>query len=181
MNCIQRLFGKSRENRPQPPPKERPPDWNLTISDLMAEMKAGKRTSIGSPEGDWAREYERSLIPGGARFPRKGDVYESLQDQKVSYLTAWAAPFTGGGEAVLLKGDRVWIHSAPRDEKPVGTYALPVEYDMLHERMVPPGERKNSGYRGFYLYFSTVDLNEKFVLIESVGAGKSGQPDGRAS
>jgi hypothetical protein len=133
----------------------------------MAEVEAGKRKSVGPPELDWAREYERSLIPDGVRFPQKGDVYESLADQEVSYMTAWSAPFTGGGEAILLKGERVWIDSNPTEEKPIGTYALPVEYSKLEERMVPREEREARRYGGFYFYFNTVDLNDRFTLVET--------------
>src|SRR6266480_3217633 len=105
MNWTRRKRADPEVNRESSP---RPPDWNLTIDDLIAEMKAGKRGSVGQPELDWAREYERSLIPEGIRFPQKGDVYESLKDQTVSYLIAWHGPFTTGGEAPLLKGERVW-------------------------------------------------------------------------
>jgi hypothetical protein len=145
----------------------RPPDWNLTIDDLVAEMKAGKRGTIGQPELDWAREYERSLIPGGIRFPRKGDVYESAKDQTVTYLTAWSAPFTGSGEAILLKGERVWISSDVTDEKPIGTYALPVERERLEARMVTREDRDNPKYGGFYFFLKTVELNENFNLVET--------------
>lgn len=153
--------------RVKPPLPPRPAEWNLTIDDLMAEMKAGKRPSAGWPETEWAREYERSLLPEGVRFPRQGDVYEALCDLTVSYLTAWAAPYTGGGEAQLLKGERVWIESAPNDRQAIGSYALPVDYDKLEARMVPEGERKSAKYGGFYFYFSTRDLNEKFRLVET--------------
>lgn len=151
--------------RPSLPP--RPAEWNLTIDGLMAEMKAGKRPSVGWPEMEWAREYELSLLPEGIRFPRQGDLYEALCDQTVSYLTAWAAPFTGGGEALLLQGERVWIENMPADDRAIGVYALPVEYDRLETRMVPEGERKSAKYGGFYFYFSTRDLNEKFWLVET--------------
>ncbi len=92
MNFIKRLFGKKQEARAVEPPKERPADWHWTISDLMQEMKAGKREQIGQQELNWAKEYERSLIPEGTRFPAKGDVYEALHDQTVTFVTAWAAP-----------------------------------------------------------------------------------------
>lgn len=167
MKFIKRLFGKGSNNWNDRQAQERPPDWNLTISDLMAEIESGKRKGVGHPELDWAREYEKSLIPEGVRFPRKGDVYESLYDQEVSYLTAWSAPFTGGGEATLLKGERIWIDSDPREEKPIGTYALPIEYGKLEERMVPREEREAPKYGGFYFYFKTVDLNDKFTLVET--------------
>ena len=34
-----------------------PRGWNRTIEDLTKEMNEGKRTFIGQPEIDWAREY----------------------------------------------------------------------------------------------------------------------------
>lgn len=167
MNFFQKLFRKKQHNASHSLKKDRPADWNLTISDLMAEMNAGKRKSVGQPELDWAREYERSLIPEGHRFPRKGDVYESLEDQTVHYMTAWAAPFTGGGDAMLLKGEQIWINSQPVDQKPIGTYALPLEYEKLEERMFPKQDRENPKYGGFYFHFKTVDLNRTFRLVRT--------------
>lgn len=167
MKLIRRLFGIKSDPEIRQPSKELPPGWNLTISNLMSEMKAGKRKSINKQELDWAREYERSLIPDNARFPQKGDIYESLIDQTVSYLTHWAAPFTGGGEATLLQGERVRIHSDPGDDKPIGAYALPVEYKKLEKRMVPIEAREISKYGGFSFYFTTMELNERFRLVKT--------------
>ncbi|MDQ1315982.1 MAG: hypothetical protein QG662_2091 [Pseudomonadota bacterium] len=161
----------------RPPLPPRPAEWNLTIDNLMDEMKAGRRGSVGWPEMEWAREYERSLLPEGVGFPRQGDLYEALCDQTVSYLTAWAAPYTGGGEALLLRGERVWIESAPADERAIGTYALPVEYDKLERRMVPEGERKNAKYGGFYFYLSTRDLNDKFRLVGTGYSRRRGEEE----
>lgn len=164
MNWTRRKRGDDEANRES---STRPPDWNLTLDDLIEEMKAGKRKSIEQPELDWAREYERSLIPEDIRFPRKGDVYESVKDQIVTYLTAWCAPFTGSGEAILLKGERVWINSDATDEKPIGAYALPVEREKLEERMVTREDRENPKYGGFYFFFKTVVLNENFKLVQT--------------
>lgn len=107
-----------------------PENWNLSISDLMDEIDSGKRESASQQEFDWAREYERSLIPDDVRFPQKWDVYESLVDQMVHYMTAWAAPFTGGGKAMLNKGDRVWVDTSPGEDRPIGVYVLPVDYKI---------------------------------------------------
>ena len=38
---------------------------------------------MGSPEVEWAIDYERSLIPVGTRFPKKGDVYEPATDVEI--------------------------------------------------------------------------------------------------
>lgn len=175
MNWIKRLFCK-QISRPSGDIKpERPVDWHLTLDDLFAEMKAGKRKSVGNPELEWAREYERSLIPAGTRFPKKGDVYESKIDQAVDYMTAWSAPFTGGGEATLFKGERIWIDNDPNGERPLGTYALPIEYGKLEKRMVPPEDREQPKYGGFYFYFKTVDLNGNFTLVQT-GYDGEGEP-----
>uniref|UniRef100_UPI0040561A27 hypothetical protein n=1 Tax=Candidatus Electronema sp. TaxID=2698783 RepID=UPI0040561A27 len=166
MCFLHKLFG--RRTKQAAPPAERPPrpaDWNFTFADLMAEMKAGKRNSVGQPELDWASDYERSLIPAGMRFPQKGDVYEVLQDMEVEFMTAWAAPFTGGGKGMLMRGERVLVHFEPAEAKPIGAYAKAVEYKAVEERMVPASERTSRKYGGFYFYFSTVELNTKFALV----------------
>ncbi|MBF0229820.1 MAG: hypothetical protein HQK63_09590 [Desulfamplus sp.] len=172
MNWIKRLFSRKAPVQPVRNIPERPSDWNLTLSDLFAEMKAGKRKYIGNPEAEWAKQYEQSLIPEGTRFPSKGDLYESKFDQHIEYLTAWAAPFTGGGEGVLFKGERIWVDNEPRDNKPLGVYALPVEYDKLEMRMVSQDDRNSSKYGGFYFYFNTIDLNKNFTLIKTGFKGK---------
>lgn len=182
MNWIKRLFGKRLPEKATAAKPARPPDWHLTLEDLFAEMKAGKRKSVGNPEAQWAKDYERSLIPEGTRFPRKGHLYESRCDQTVRYMTAWGAPFTGEGEAVLHKGEHVWIDNDPRDEEPLGSYALPVEYEKLEKRMVPQAERGNPEYGGFYFYFKTVDLNRNFTLIQTKfdGRGEAAEGDVRS-
>lgn len=173
MHWFKKLFSKKSPLEPDETSKERPADWNLTLDDLFAEMKAGKRKSVGSPETDWAREYEISLLPEGTRFPKKGDLYEALEDQTISYLTAWAAPYTGSGEAVLFQGERIWINSESRDEKALGCYALPVDYDALEKRMLPEAERNDPKYGGFYFIFKTAELNEKFALVGTGFVGET--------
>ncbi len=166
MYFLRKLFG--RRTKQAAPPAERlprPADWHFTFADLMAEMKAGKRNSVGQPELDWARDYERSLIPAAMRFPQKGDVYEVLQDMEVEFMTAWAAPFTGGGKGMLMQGERVIVHIEPAEAKPIGAYAKAVKYKAVEERMVPASERTSRKYGGFYFYFSTVELNTKFALV----------------
>jgi hypothetical protein len=145
----------------------RPSDWKKTIGDLFTEMNEGLRNEICQQELDWAREYVTSLIPDGSRYPRKGDVYESLADQPVRYMTAWRAPFTGGGDSTIFAGERVWINAEPVDEKPIAVYAIPIEYKTIEERMVPPEERLGARYNGFYLSIETMDLLRKYRLVET--------------
>jgi len=159
-NLLKKIFGSTDKSKSQI--KERPKDWNLTISDLMNELNKGKRKQLNEPELTWAREYERSLIPISYRFPRKGDLYQSKQDQKIEFLTAWSAPYTGSGKAILHKGEKIWIDSDPIEKEPIGAYALPVDYEELELRMVPSSERNAGKYNGFYLSIDTKVLNEKF-------------------
>jgi hypothetical protein len=142
-----------------------PPGWNKTIEDLLAEASRGERASVGSPEVDWARDYERSLIPVGARFPRKGDVYEAKKGIVVRYMTAWGGPYTGGGEGTLEAGEQIEIHQEPAFLEPVGVYARPIDYARIEERMVPKELRAHADYAGFYLFLKTEALNSAFELI----------------
>ncbi len=163
-NLIKKKIGKKKQADFNTIPP-RPKDWKLTLSDLMQEMKEGKRKYIGQPELEWAREYQKSLIPADYRFPQKSDLYESQINQEIEFLTAWAAPFTGSGKSTLYKGERIWVSSDPIDVKPIGTYALPVDYKKLEQRMVSSSDRNAPKYRGFYLSVDTKILNENFILI----------------
>jgi hypothetical protein len=153
-----------------------PPGWNKTIQDLSNEAKK-IGSPVGSPEVDWARDYERSLIPVGTRFPKKGDVYEAAEDQQVSYLTGWSAPFTGGGMGTLMKGERVIVEHdlLPR---PIAAYARPIDYAAMEERMVPESDRENKKYAGFYLSLKTVDLSRHFRLIHEESTPAEYQEEG---
>lgn len=142
-----------------------PPGWNKTFGDLNAEMKLGERESVGPPEIRWAWEYERSLIPAHMRFPRKGDVYEALADMTARYMTAWKAPYTGGGEGLVEEGDRFLVHAEPSEPDPISVYVVPCEYEDVESRIVPASDRDHPKYGGFYLSFTTVELNERFRLV----------------
>jgi hypothetical protein len=144
-----------------------PAGWNKTFADLREEMQRGERAFIGHPEMDWARQYERTLIPSSVRFPQLNDVYEALEDMHVRYMTSWRAPFTGGGEGDIRKGDRFRVDHAPSQPEPIGVYVIAVDYDELEKRMVPESDREHPKYSGFYFSFNTVELNEKFQLVHA--------------
>lgn len=171
MKIFDKLFGKKASVNNTSAPK-RPEDWKLTISDLMIELNEGKKKHIGQLELDWAREYERSLIPENYRFPHKGDLYESKYDQEVEFLTAWAAPYTGSGKSTLFRGERIWIDAEPGDKKAIGTYAVPVDYKELETRMVSESDRSEEKYSGFYFYINTMSLNENFILVRTRYRGR---------
>jgi hypothetical protein len=142
-----------------------PAGWNKTTSDLSDEVRRGERESMGHPEMEWAWEYARSLIPSDMRFPREGDVYEALEDMPAKYMTAWRAPFTGGGDTVICKGDYFRVDHDPPEPDSIGVYVVAVEYEELELRTVPQATRNNPKYNGFYFPFGTVMLNEKFRLV----------------
>ena len=140
--------------------------WRQTVRDLLAELQAGKRAEISGEEIELAKAYQKRQIPAGIRFPRAGEIYEAVRDFEVQYMTAHFAPFTGGGKAVLPKGERVRV-CEPSDPRPLGVYCDPLNYDALHERIVPAEEQAHERYNGYYLSIDTVDLNRSFRLVES--------------
>ena len=133
---------------------------------------------MGPPEVEWARDYERSLIPAGMRFPKKGDVFEATRDVEVSYLTSWSAPFTGGGSGRLRKGERVIIDYEPLP-RPIAANAKAINYTHVEEEMVPESDRSNKKYLGFYFVLKTLELNRDFKLVheEPTAAEYQGDSD----
>lgn len=146
-----------------------PAGWNKTIADLFRELEEGKRRTLGSPEVDWAREYERIWLPEAVHVPRKGEVYEVIEPCEATYLTAWEAPYTGGGEVMLSRGWRLRVSEVPRDEKPISVYAEAVEYKAVELLVVPAADRNAAKYRGFYFSVPTTVLSNKCRLGEEDG------------
>ena len=58
--------------------KPAPPGWKKTIDDLSAEIRQGKRLFVSGDEGDWARDYERSLLPPIAYYVAVGILFTVL-------------------------------------------------------------------------------------------------------
>jgi len=178
MSFIQGLLARLRPAPATPPAPQDQQDqqeWTLTLDQLFAEMASGKRRTIDMQDRERALNYERGLLPKDIRYPRLGDVYEALQDQPISYLVTYSAPYSGDGEAMLLLGDQVWIHSDPADDQALGSYALAVAYDDLEQRMVPTETRDDRKYTGFHFFFRTADLATKFKLIETDYSGNSAE------
>lgn len=167
MNFLKKIFTRKQAKKVENSSMSKPDNWNKTFSDLMKEMDDGKRTEVGQPETEWAREYEQSLIPKTYRYPKQGDLYESKNDQEIEFMTAWSAPFTGGGVATLFKGEQIWVNYEPNEEKPIGCYTLPVKYQELEKRMVTESDRTKENYGNFYFYFDTIKLNENFNLLKT--------------
>jgi hypothetical protein len=154
-------------------PDDFPPGWNKTVSDVIAESKESGR-SIGPPETEWARAYERSLLRPWARFPLDGEVYETLDDTRVRFLTHWRAPFTGGGDGVLPRGTRIRVKVLDWIREPIGVYAEPLDGPRIESLLVSEADRTNPKYGGFSLSVSTADLNKLFRLVPSGNAAEVG-------
>lgn len=169
MELIRKFFSR-RNASPLPVSKgssiePRPADWTLTTGDLFNQLMEGKRKKVGNPEIQWARDYERSLLPDGIRFPKAGDVYLALEDVTVHVLTSWAAPFTGGGEAVFPRGGKIRVHEEVTDPRPLGIHAMPLDDPSVHFSGATPAEQSSPLYRGCCLYIETALIHTGFQLL----------------
>ncbi|MBL8826366.1 MAG: hypothetical protein JNM18_05235 [Planctomycetaceae bacterium] len=140
--------------------------WPKSIEVRIGELKAGSRLEIVREEIDRAVEYAHLQWARDLRFPKEGEIYEAISDTKIQYMTSHHAPYTGGGEAVLAKGERVRVSSVSH-EKPIGVYCDPLRYDELHEEIVSEEERNYPSYDGYYFSIDTVDLNRFFRIVNS--------------
>lgn len=147
--------------------KPAPPGWNKTIDDLFEEMKQGRRLFMSADEGEWALEYERSLLPPSIVFPRGGQIWEAMDDCDVTVMTIFAAPGSGSEHSTLPRGERVRVANGT-EPKPVSVSFLPIRYDALHESLVSRATRRTPRYGGYSLSVKTLYFNEHFRLVEHV-------------
>ena|SRR5277367_8480 len=101
---------------------------------------------------------------------RDGDLYESLEDMPVDFVTHWAAPFTGGGKGTLPKGTTIRLVVIPRVTSPAGYYAHPLNKEEIELLLVPAEERSAPKYSGMSLVVLVEDLSKRFRKL-------SGAPD----
>jgi hypothetical protein len=141
-----------------------PSGWNKCLTHLTPD----EQLTLGAEELEWAREYERRALRSWARFPLDGDIYESLRDLEVSFLTHWKAPFTGGGTGTLPSGTRVRVHVY--DPEPVAVAAEAFDNPALEGVLVALEDRKAHNYGGYSLHITTEQLNRHYRLIQAVGA-----------
>ena len=119
---------------------------------------------IVADEIQLARAYERRRLPKNIRFPRTGDIYQAIDTIEINYLTAHHAPFTGGGKAMLPKGEQVRVYKIS-DDRPISVYCDPMRYDELHSLIVPAEERENPYYSNYYFWIETTKLVDSFELV----------------
>jgi hypothetical protein len=86
-------------------------------------------------------------------------------DVPVTCLTSWAAPFTGGYQRILPRGEIVRIANDPPTAA-TAVYAYPQAYRRLHRQMVPLGDRLQFWvYRGYHLCIELSRVATDFELI----------------
>lgn len=147
--------------------KPAPPEWNKTIDDLFDEIERGERLCVSGEEGDWARDYERSLLSIDTVFPRDGQIWEVVDECDAHVFYIFAAPASSGGRGSLSTGERVRIMGIP-DPQPIRVSFLPVRYDELHDNLVPREVRRTPRYTNYALSVKTEYFNKHFRLVEDV-------------
>ena len=80
-------------------------------------------------------------------------------------MTSWDTAYTGSGDSVLPKREKIRVETTNSD-KPIAVYCVPLDYDRLHNIIVPQSERESPKYSGYYFCISTKDLNKYFTKIK---------------
>ena len=136
-----------------------PKDWKKTLEELFEEDR-----DIPSEEIQWARAYEKEMLRNNVRFPLNGEIFEAIEDVKISYLTQWRAPFTGGEDFIIKKGTRIKVEVEEYEAEPILVYATALEHEKLEKEIIPEKDRTNSKYAGYYLSVKTKTLDQSFQL-----------------
>jgi len=145
-----------------------PPGWNRTIDDLMAELGRGERAGISGEEADWARGYERSLLPPDTVFPADGEVWEAVDDAEVRVMRHYAAPVTDTNDAVLPRGERVRVIGSGQD-RPIVVSAEPLRHDELLPALVPDDVRAEPRFTNYSLMVKTAYFIQHFRRVADPG------------
>jgi len=111
------------------------------------------------------KKLANRIFNGNSNYPTGGEVFESLRDTPISYLTHYMAPYTGGDKAIILKGERI-IVSKPNKPKPSGYYCYPLNTEEVEKRIIPDSERNDPQYNGFSLYMDTSSIVQNFKQVE---------------
>ena len=96
---------------------------------------------------------------------RKGDRFQALQDVDVLVMTQWHAPYTGGDDGVVPKGEVLEVISDALPEA-AGVGLKPVRYQELHATLVDEADRLAEGYAGYYLVVLFDVLDKEFSRVK---------------
>ena len=87
-------------------------------------------------------------------------------DAQVQYL--FSAPITFSGSCRLAAGERVRIMSENNDPQAPVVNFVPVRYDELHDRLVPPDIRDTPRYKMYMLSVNTDYFYDHFRPVENM-------------
>lgn len=97
----------------------------------------------------------------------KGQIYETNADIPIICMTSWRAPFTGGYDRILKKGERFKVSDNP-GEKATAVYCEPLRYKGLHKQMVPLRDRMRFWvYAGYYFCIKLETITNYCKLVEA--------------
>ncbi|MGC9527283.1 MAG: hypothetical protein ACP5D7_17255 [Limnospira sp.] len=98
----------------------------------------------------------------------KGQTYRPKIDLPVICMTSWAAPFTGGYDHILPRGETFIIANDPPPDA-TAVYADVVNYHQLHSYFVSRGDRWRFWvYRGYYLCIDIEQIQTDCELVADV-------------
>jgi hypothetical protein len=107
---------------------------------------------------------------------RKGERYRSVRPLKVIAMTAWAAPCTGGDDAILPAGEEFIVSHDPV-EWATAVYCDPVRYEELHAHFVSAKDRKKKRHCGYYLCVPLAAIRRSCELVQgNQPRGRHGEP-----
>lgn len=129
-----------------------------TVEDLIDDVAKGRRSSVSAEELNAALERQKAALPKDRPIPKKGEVYEALESFEVTYMTSHHAPYTGGGKTAFPVGERFTI--SQDTQHGISVYCDPVNYDALHEQIVPEDERNDPTYAGYYFSIDVDMINK---------------------
>ena len=136
------------------------PKWDSTIDGLQDGLQ-------------WAQAVERTRLPSDLRFPKTGEIWQTLCDCQVEFrvrinirwapeaqkllnefrsmlLYASEGRLILGGNALLPRGEKICVLPAD-NSRPLHVTFRPVHYQDLEKRIVPEKLRESPGYQGFEL------------------------------
>ena len=137
-----------------------------TFAEMNSELRNGKRKQISYKDGQKASALERALYSKEIRYPKTGDIYISIKEAEISYMTHWMKPYTGGEKSIFPANEKIKISEISKP-KPTGVYCVALHSDKIEKLMVPQSDREQHDYNGYSLFVDTLILNQKFRLIDN--------------
>ncbi len=96
---------------------------------------------------------------------KTGQKYIANEDIKITCMTSWRAPFTGGYDRILPAGEEFIIANDP-PKGATAVYANPINYRKFHKQFVPWTDRiRILLYAGYYLCIEIKKIEESCRLV----------------